>query len=107
MRSSLPLTSIGTRGFLASASRRRAYAREIGIPIPQMHAVANAPSGTIISGPISSRPHGAGAVYGYGELYLRSAPQRTGGVDSSIVSPDRLPCDSQPQASAAGLIGHV
>src|SRR3954467_477322 len=107
IRSSLPVTSIGTRGFLASESILRAYALVSGIPIAQMIAVANAPSGTTISGPISTRPHGAGAVCGYDELYLRSASQRARGIDSSVVRPDRLTCDRQPEPGTAGLIRHV
>src|SRR5205809_8068673 len=70
-------------------------------------AQVNAPRGTTISGPILFSPHGAAAVCGYGKLYLRSATQRTGGVDSSVVRPDCLPCDRQPQPCSARFIGNV
>src|SRR6478672_2133287 len=72
-----------------------------------MIAVANAPSGTTISGPISTRPHGAGAVCRYGELYLGSTSQRTGGVHGSVVGPDRLTRDRQTESGSTGLVGHV
>src|SRR5207248_9577561 len=91
IRSNRPVTSSGTRGFFDSESILRAYARATGTPIAQMIAVANAPSGMTISGPMLLSPHGAGAVCGYGELYFRSTAQRAGGVHGSIVRPDRLP----------------
>src|SRR5437763_14971456 len=73
----------------------------------RMIAHAKAPSGTAISGPMLLSPHGAGAVCGYGELYLRSTAQRAGGVHGSIVRPDRLPRDRQPQASSTRLMSYV
>src|SRR6476469_8337130 len=107
MRSSLLVTSTGRRGFLDSASIRREYARESGIPIAQMIAVAKAPRGTTISGPISVHPHGACAVRGYRKLYLRSLAQRARCRDGSIVCPHRLSRDRQTEAGAARLVGDV
>src|SRR4051812_10066792 len=72
-----------------------------------MIAVANAPNGTRISGPMSTSPHGAGAVCGYGKLYLRSTSQRTGSVHGSVVCPDRLPRDRQAKPGAPGFVRHV
>src|SRR5882762_10082413 len=73
----------------------------------RMMAQANAPSGTAISGPISISPHGADAVRGYRELYLRSLAQRARCVDGSIVRPHRLTRDGEPESGAAGLVGDV
>src|SRR5450759_3356769 len=70
-------------------------------------AVANAPSGTTISGPISINPLGASAVCGYRELYLRSLAQRARGVHGSIVRPYRLTRDRQPESGATRLVGDV
>src|SRR5258705_6547943 len=73
----------------------------------RMIAQAKAPSGTTISGPISISPHGAGAVRGYRELYLRSFAQRARCVDGSIVRPHRLTRDGEPKPGAARLVGDV
>src|SRR5437763_5261850 len=73
----------------------------------RMIAHAKAPSGMTISGPMLLSPHGAGAVCGYGELYFRSTAQRAGGVHGSIVRPDRLPRDRQPQAGSTRLMSYV
>src|SRR4030081_3280932 len=72
-----------------------------------MMAVANAPSGTIISGPISKLPFGVDAVGGNSELNLRSFAQRARCVHSAIVRPYCLPRDGQPQARSARLVRYV
>src|SRR4051812_39265359 len=101
-------TSEGIRGFLDSASTLREYARTTGIPSPQMIAVANAPSGTAISGPtMLALPLGADAVSWYRQLNLGSFAQRASSVHSSIVRPHCLTRDCQTQSGAAGLVGHV
>src|SRR5471032_3000818 len=70
-------------------------------------AVANAPSGTTISGPISINPLGASAVCGYRELYLCSLAQRARRVHRSVVRPYRLTRDRQAESGAARLVGDV
>src|SRR3954463_8959423 len=108
IRSSRSVTSLGNRRFLDCASILREYALTSGIPITITIAVANAPSGTTISGPcISVCPHGAGAVCGYRELYLRSLAQRTCCGDGSIVRPNGLPRDREAQTRSTGLVRHV
>src|SRR5450759_74792 len=70
-------------------------------------AVANAPSGTTISGPISINPLGASAVCRYRELYLCSLAQRARRVNRSVVRPYRLTRDRQSESGAARLVGDV
>src|SRR4029079_7448139 len=77
------------------------------MPIAQMIAVAKAPSGTTISGPISVCPHGAGAVRGYRKLYLRSFSQRARRRHGSIVCPHRLSRDGEAESGAARLVRDV
>src|SRR5215210_2955669 len=107
IRSRRSVTSRGSPGFLASASIRRDQARASGIPMAQMMAVANAPRGTTISGPISGLPNGVPAVSRYRELNLGSFTQRAGGVHGSIVRPHRLSRNGESQSCPAGLVGDV
>src|SRR3954463_13647238 len=77
------------------------------MPMPITIAVANAPSGTTISGPMSIAPLGVSAVSWNCELYLRTLAQRARRRDGSIVRPHRLAGYRQPQPGAAGLVGNV
>src|SRR2546423_2938280 len=107
IRSSLATTSLGICGFLDSASRRREYARARGTPTARTIAVTNAPSGTATSGPISRLPLGVDAVCRYSELNLCSFPQRARRVHSSIVRPNCLARDCQPQPSSTRLVRDI
>src|SRR3954469_2197474 len=107
IRSSLPVTSDGMRGFFPSASILREYARATGTPIASTTAVANAPSGTTISGPISVGPLGAGAVSWNRELDLRTLAQRTRCGHGAIVRPHCLPGDGEAEARTARLVRDV
>src|ERR1700693_1036997 len=72
-----------------------------------MMGMTNAPSGTIIPGPISDLPHGVSTVSRNSQLNLRSLSQRARGIHGSIVRPHCLARNGQPESGATGLVGDV